>query len=125
MLKMDYWPTGHGIDIVDLNRNEFNDLEFSKRYMTPAEYEYGKIHFADNQLARRNYNAAIWSLKEAIIKATNHEVIFSKIEIKLTSEAPQCQLENFHLLLSLSFERTMIIASAIAYKIDSLPNERE
>lgn len=109
-------PTGFGIDIVDLRRSEFDNLEFAKRYMTKKEYEYGLINYKDNPEAHRRYNAAIWSLKEAIIKATNHKVIFSKIEISLTNEAPVCLLDDFILYLSLSFERECLVSSAISFK---------
>lgn len=109
-------PYGHGIDIVDLSRPEFDNLDFSKRYMTEKEYLYGLNNFKDNPVAYRNYNASIWSLKEAIVKATNHQVLFSNIEISFTSEAPICLLDNFILYLSVSFEKQYIIASAICYK---------
>lgn len=79
---------GLGIDIVDLTRNEFDDLNFAKRFMTKNEYAI--FLSKDSELGKRNYMGCIWSLKEAIIKATNHEFIFSDIDVALTSEAPVC-----------------------------------
>lgn len=105
---------GLGIDIVDLNRNEFLDEKFAKRYMT--ELEYSNFLKCDTRTSRLNYMGCIWALKEAIIKAVNHEFIFSEIEIVLTKEAPVCQLKNHKLFLSVSFEKTMVVAIAIGYK---------
>lgn len=106
--------TGLGIDIVDLTREEFNTPNFATRYMTKYEYEvYMKCNSEHEQ---KNYMACIWSLKEAIIKATNHEVIFSDIEIKLTSEAPVCNITTHKIFLSFSFEKKIATGIAIAYK---------
>ena len=108
-------PFGHGVDIVDLTRHEFDDPNFAKRYMTQQEYEVCQKIQDKNEL--RNYMASIWSIKEAIIKAINHQFIFSEINIKFTSEAPICELEGYKLFISVSFEKQFIIASAISYKI--------
>lgn len=108
---------GHGIDIVDLTRDEFNDPLFAKRYMTKKEYDVC-LKICHDSLKLRNYMASIWSLKEAIIKALNHQLIFSEIEIQFTSEAPKCEVIGYQLFLSVSFERQYIIASAISVKKD-------
>lgn len=105
---------GLGIDIVDLTRNEFDDLNFAKRFMTKNEYAI--FLSKDSELGKRNYMACIWSLKEAIIKATNHEFIFSDIDVALTSEAPVCNLKGHKLFLSVTFEKTLIVAIAIGFK---------
>lgn len=108
---------GHGIDIVDLTRPEFNDPNFAKRYMTKNEYNVCQT-LKDEPFKLRNYMASIWSLKEAIIKALNHRLLFSEIEILFTSEAPQCLVNGYQLFLSVSFEKQYIIASAISIKKD-------
>lgn len=110
MFKMN----GLGIDIVDLSRHEFDDRQFAKRYMTKLEYE--NFLCCESKQAQRNYMGCIWSLKEAIIKAINHEYLFSEIEIILTKEAPMCQLKNHTLFLSVSFEKTIVVAIAIGFK---------
>ena len=100
----------HGIDIIQLNRIELKDLSFAKRFMTDNEYNiFLSIHDYEKQ---KRYTAAIWSLKEAIIKATNHQFLFSKIEINLSNDsAPKCNIDNIN--LSLSYEIDYIIGSAI------------
>ena len=108
-------PFGHGIDIVDSTRPEFDNLKFAKRYMTENEYKVALS--INNSFQLRNYMASIWSIKEAIIKAINHQFIFSEIDIKFTSEAPQCFLEGYKLFISVSYEKQYIIASVISYKI--------
>lgn len=105
---------GLGIDIVDLTRNEFDNLEFAKRFMT--ENEYKVFLTKETEISKKNYMGCIWSLKEAIIKATNHEFIFSDIDIVMTSEAPICNLKGHKLFLSISFEKTLIVAIAIGFK---------
>lgn len=105
---------GLGIDIVDLTRSEFDDFEFAKRFMTKSEYDV--FLTKDSDFSKRNYMGCIWSLKEAIIKATNHEFIFSDINILLTSEAPICNLKGHRLFLSMTFEKTLIVAIAIGFK---------
>ncbi len=114
MLKMN----GLGIDIADLNRHEFDDRQFAKRYMTKVEYE--NFLCCESEQAQRNYMGCIWSLKEAIIKAVNHEYLFSEIEIVLTKEAPICKLKNHTLFLSVSFEKTLVVAIAIGFKSSSV-----
>lgn len=106
--------TGLGIDIVDLTRKEFNTPNFATRYMT--SYEYQTYKKCNTKIEKINYMACIWSLKEAIIKATNHEIIFSDIEIILTNEAPICNVSSHKVFLSFSFEKKIAIGIAIAYK---------
>lgn len=101
----------HGIDIIQLNRVELKNLDFAKRFMTQNEYNIF-LTLNNNYEQQKRYTAAIWSLKEAIIKATNHQYLFSKIEIILNNNAaPKCNIENIN--LTLSFEIDYIIGSAI------------
>lgn len=105
---------GLGIDIVDITREEFNDLNFAKRFMTEKEYKFFLLK--DSDFSKRNYMGCVWALKEAIIKATNHEFIFSEISIELTNEAPICNLKGHKLFLSVTFEKEFIVAIAIGFK---------
>lgn len=106
---------GHGIDIVSLKRPEIRGYKLAKRFMTKNEYNYG-LSLNSKTQEQCNYVAGIWSLKEAVIKATNHSYLFSEIEIQiLNQKAPVCHLKNHKLLLSLSYEKDYAIASAIAY----------
>lgn len=106
----------HGIDIIQLNREELKDLSFAKRFMTINEYKVF-LSLGNNFDQQKRYTAAIWSLKEAIIKATNHKFLFSKIEINLNNDAaPKCNIDNIN--LSLSYEIDYIIGSAIYIKND-------
>lgn len=100
----------HGIDMVDLSRPELNDFAFAKRYMTANEYN---VFLAiDNDQEKKKYMAAIWALKEAIIKATDHQFLFSYIDIKLSNDsAPTCNIENID--LSLSYEEKCVLGSAL------------
>ncbi|MBR2651362.1 hypothetical protein IKD48_00860 [bacterium] len=41
--------------------------------------------------------------------------MFSKIEVKLTNEAPVCYLEGVRLFLSISYEKENLVAIAIAF----------
>ncbi|MDE5651555.1 MAG: 4'-phosphopantetheinyl transferase superfamily protein [Ureaplasma sp.] len=103
---------GIGIDVVDLNRSEFKTNGFFQRYMTPKEYEV----IENNQQVSANYYAGIWSLKEAIIKATNHQFNIQDISIKFTNEAPVCNLPGYKLFLSISYEKQIAVAIAICFK---------
>lgn len=112
MNKIDYQIT-HGIDIVDLSREELNDFAFAKRFMTINEYNV--FLGLSSKKQKKEYMAAIWSLKEAIIKATNHLYIFSYIDIKLFSNSnPVCNIEKIN--LSISYEFKYVIGSAIYYR---------
>lgn len=108
--------SGLGIDVIDLTRKELQDFNFAKRYMTNDEYKIFLTLKTNSE--KSNYMACIWSLKEAIIKATNHNIIFSKINIQLTNEAPQCLIENYKIFLSFSYEKKIATAIAIAYKLN-------
>lgn len=103
---------GIGIDVVDLNRPEFETIGFFKRYMTPKEYQV----IANNNNVSAQYYAGIWSLKEAIIKATNHQFNIQDISIEFTSESPICYLPGYKLFLSISYEKQIAIAIAICFK---------
>ncbi len=108
-------PFGFGIDIVENSRNEFNDLNFANRFMTDNEIKQFSKYKNINQA--KMYMIGIWSLKESIIKAINHTLIFSNINIEFTNEAPICIIDGFKLYLSLSYEKNYTIASCIAYKL--------
>lgn len=100
----------HGVDIVDLSRPELKDFPFAKRFMTTNEYDVFLL--INNVEEKKKYMAAIWSLKEAIIKATNHKYLFSYIDIKLSYFTnPICNIENVD--LSLSYEEKWVLGSAI------------
>ncbi len=103
---------GIGIDVVDLTRSEFETPGFFQRYMTPKEYEI----FSSNKNISSQYYAGIWSLKEAIIKATNHKFNIQDISIEFTSEAPICHLPGYELFLSISYEKQIAVAIAICFK---------
>lgn len=105
--------SGLGIDILNLKRPELYDIEFAKRFMTNQELV--ELNKCTTVKQKRHYLASIWSLKEAIIKATNHQFVFSKIEVKLTNEAPVCYLEGVRLFLSISYEKENLVAIAIAF----------
>lgn len=107
---------GLGIDIISLKRAELNDCNFAQRFMTNNEIMV--LNSYTNLEQKKSHMAAVWALKEAIIKATNHKVIFSKIEIQFTNEAPICYLKGFKIFLSLSFEKDNIVAIAISYLIN-------
>lgn len=102
---------GIGIDVVDLTRSEFETPGFFQRYMTPKEYEI----VANNNVSAQYY-AGIWSLKEAIIKATNHQFNIQDISIEFTKEAPICHLPGYQLFLSISYEKQIAVAIAICFK---------
>ncbi|MDE5617548.1 MAG: 4'-phosphopantetheinyl transferase superfamily protein [Ureaplasma sp.] len=103
---------GIGIDVVDLTRDEFKTSNFFERYMTPEEYQIVR----DNKQITPHYYAGIWSLKEAIIKATNHQFNIQDISIKFTNEAPICNLPGYKLFLSISYEKQIAVAVAICFK---------
>ena len=108
-------PNGFGIDIVDNNRIEFNDINFAKRYMSKNEYlNFKKIK---NLHQQRMYMIGIWAIKESIVKAINHQLIFSSIDIVFTNEAPICNLDGYQLFISISYEKKFTVASTISYKI--------
>ena len=104
--------TGHGIDILNISRQELQGYRLAKRFMTKNEYEIGlKMEAAE----QHHYVCAIWSLKEATIKATNHQFLFSEIEINIAHQkAPTCSLPGYELWMSLSYEKEFVIASVIA-----------
>lgn len=100
----------HGIDIIELSRQELNNFKFAKRFMT--NNEYNNFLLIKNNNEKRKYMASIWCLKEAIIKATNHKYLFSEINITLSyNKEPICNILNIN--LSISYEINYIIASAI------------
>lgn len=112
---MQYLPFGHGIDIVDNFRNEFNDINFANRYMTKNEIYF--LNKLDTNNSKKMYMIGIWAIKESIVKAMNHNIIFSNIDVEFTNEAPICKIHGYRLFISLSYEKKFTIASCIAYKI--------
>lgn len=111
-----FLPFGHGIDIVENSRIEFDDINFASRYMTKKELDYLDKK-CKNNFSKKMYMIGIWAIKESIVKAMNHNVIFSDIEINITSEAPECIINGYKLYISLSYEQNYTIASTIAYEL--------
>lgn len=111
-----FLPFGYGIDIVENSRVEFYDINFASRYMTKNELEYLDKKCLNN-FSKKMYMIGIWAIKESIIKAMNHNIIFSDIEIQMTLEAPKCIINGYRLYISLSYEKNYTIASTIAYKL--------
>lgn len=111
---MNFFPFGHGIDIVDNSRKEFDDFNFAQRYMTVDELN--NMNNLDSILSKKMYMIGIWAIKESIVKAMNHTIVFSKINIQFTEEAPSCIIDGYKLYISLSYEKSYTIASCIAYK---------
>lgn len=112
---MIFLPFGHGIDIVENSRIEFNNMDFAYRYMTRDEIK--QLSKLNNDYEKRMFMIGIWALKESIIKAMNHTIIFSQISIIMTNEAPICQINGYKLFLTLSYEHNYTIASCISYKL--------
>ena len=48
----------HGLDIIQLNREELKDLSFAKRFMTSNEYKVF-LSLANNFDQQKRYTAAI------------------------------------------------------------------
>ncbi len=102
----------HGIDLVDLKRDEWKNLDFVIRYMSKKEYDGYLKQTTD--LSRLMYASGIWCLKEAVIKATCKKYNFYEIEVDLDFNQPvSCNIENIS--LSISYESDLVIGSAIYY----------
>ena len=105
-----------GIDLVNINRDEFNSIKLVKKTLHPNELI--KYNNFDNMLNKKKYIAKIWAIKEAIYKAYNHSYIMNQIEITYKNNKPYCIIDNYYFDISVSYQENYIIAIAIKNQID-------
>ncbi len=100
-----------GVDIVNLNRAEFNNEKLLKRFLTSNEYkEYLLIN---NVRLKKEFIASRWAAKEAIIKALDRRLLMHHIEIYNNRDQPCCNFQNYLISLSISHETNYVVATAL------------
>lgn len=105
----------HGIDLVDWTRNEFKNKKLPFKILHNDElYIYNKIFNKEEKL---KFIASRWSIKEAIIKASNKKINMSTLKVEYNKERPYVIFENDKYNVSMSYEGNFIVASAITIRI--------
>ncbi len=98
-----------GIDLVNINREEFNNINLVTKILHPNEL---KQYSTLNDLNKKRFVAKIWAIKEAIFKAYNHKYTMDKICIEYKNNKPFCIIDNIFVDISVSYQDYYVIAIA-------------
>lgn len=101
----------HGIDLVDSDRIEFDNINIYKKIL--HKDEINKYHISND---KKKFLASRWAIKEAIFKAIEKKVSINNINIFYENSRPKCIVGDIHFIISLSYEKKLIVASVIGYK---------
>jgi phosphopantetheine--protein transferase-like protein len=70
----------------------------------------------DIQLQLAQFTATRWAMKESIYKAVDFKFSFNQVCIFKVSKKPMVVFENLKVLVSVSHDGDLVVASAIAFK---------
>lgn len=102
----------HGIDLTNIKRKEFNNLDLVTRVLHPVELEQYNQLIAPHQ--QKQYIAKIWAIKEALFKAYNYFFGMNKFFITFVNQHISANLDNILFTISVSYCDDFVIASAMA-----------
>ena len=99
------------VDIINVNRVEFNNDKLLQRFLTTKEYNDYQI--INNLKLKKEFLAGRWAAKEAIIKAIEQKVLMHQLEIFNDRGQPCCAFRNYQISLSISHENDYVVATAL------------
>ncbi len=109
---------GIGTDLTENGRFSKDNIDFNNKFLTIEEQESLKNLEGNDAI---HFLAGRWAAKEAIVKASNKEIIFSEVSI-LTSESGQPKVylnnklnENIH--VSITHENSLTMAFCVIEKV--------
>lgn len=104
----------NGIDIVNINRKEFNNSNLPNKILSSIELEeFNKINNTDE---RKHFLATRWAIKEAILKCLDKLILLPSISIIKQNNKYMWLNSIYKCSISTSNEDQYIIASVIIYK---------
>lgn len=104
----------NGIDIVNINREEFNNSNLPIKILSKIELEeFNKINDTNE---RKHFLATRWSIKEAILKCLEKLLPLPSISIIKQNNKYVWLNSIFKCSISTSNEDQYIIASVIVYQ---------
>ena len=103
-----------GIDIIEIDRMKLEPTLIT-HYLSKEEIK--EFETLKSETKKKQFLASKWALKEAIYKALSSEhLIFNQINItKNQYGQPIVKIKNYHISLSLSHNRTNVVAIAICF----------
>lgn len=101
----------NGIDLVNINRDEFNNQELINRVLHSNEI---KIYQSLDHYNKKRFLAKTWCIKEALFKCYNHQYVMNKIEILYKNNKPYIILDNVFFDISVSYENELVVAIVTA-----------
>lgn len=105
---------GIGTDITERKRFNKDNEYFNNRFLSDEEIKMLKTYESEEAI---DFLSGRWAAKEAIVKASNKEIIFSSIEIlKSPSGAPKVYINKEiqeNIKVSISHEKEYTIAFCV------------
>lgn len=114
----------HGIDVVNISRDEFKQKSFAQRIMTSHEFNFYNDISTNEQ--KTVFLASIFACKEAVMKAYNLSYGYKEICIKKTSSSRQLYINDQlqeNVVVSVSYVDNLIFVSVFGLNIDINKNQ--
>lgn len=100
----------HGIDLVDINRVEFNSPKLFKKILHESEISF---YENKNDFNKKKIITTYWAIKEAIIKAVPVKLTMNEIYLEQKNGIYYCLNLKYKFIITTSTENKLLIASVI------------